>query len=77
MFVALFYVLRLNFFWKTLQDLFVLIEFEGLLDLIRLFNKVAYFGFELLAYFIFFAHFMKVLEFFLFLLIVRLHLADD
>ncbi len=77
MFIALLDVFRVNVFGKGLENLLVLVEFEGFLDLVRLLDKVTDFCLELLTDFVFFAHLVKVLKFFLLLFIVCLHLADD
>lgn len=76
-FVALFNVFWMDIFGEGAKDLLILVKLKGLLDLIRFFDKVADFSFELLTYLIFFAHFMKVLKFFFFFLIVSFHLTDN
>lgn len=75
--IAFLDVLRVNVLWQTLEHLFVLIELEGFLDLVRLFDEVTNLCLQFFSDFIFLTHLMKIFEFFLFFFIISFHLTDD
>lgn len=75
--IGFFSVFRLHAFRECIDDFFVLFELKLLFDEIRFFDEVVDLGLKFFWDFVLIAHSMKILEFFLFLLILGFDLTDD